>query len=141
MMAMAVPSSAFAGEPWWHVTSGARPAYLQPGGVGTDEVQEMTVRATGGDLSATPCIKVAPSAKGELLFVSIPFNAEAAEVQTYLEMLLGAGNVLVTGGPVGRPEHVTGTFPYVIRFMRKLSEQCVRLNLSVNALFARGALR
>jgi len=27
-------SAAFAASPWWHVTSGSRPAFLQPGGEG-----------------------------------------------------------------------------------------------------------
>jgi hypothetical protein len=27
-------SSAFAVSPWWHLTSGSRPAFLQPGGEG-----------------------------------------------------------------------------------------------------------
>ena len=34
MVAGAAPA-AFATEPWWHMTSGARPTYLAPGGEGT----------------------------------------------------------------------------------------------------------
>jgi hypothetical protein len=44
--------SAFAGEAWWHLTSGARPAYLHAGGKAVDEVQEMTVNATEGRCSS-----------------------------------------------------------------------------------------
>jgi|HubBroStandDraft_6_1064221.scaffolds.fasta_scaffold73910_5 hypothetical protein len=44
-----IVSSAFAASPWWHLTSGARPTTIQPGKA-VDEVQEITVSATGGEL-------------------------------------------------------------------------------------------
>ncbi len=51
--------SAFAGEPWWHLTSGERPTDLHAGGEARDEVQEMTVSATEGDCSScTPWWKI-----------------------------------------------------------------------------------
>ena len=40
-------SSALALSPWWHLTSGERPTRIQPG-LAQDEVQEVTVSATGG---------------------------------------------------------------------------------------------
>ncbi len=47
-LAVSVSSaSAEAGSPWWHVSVGERPTNLQAG-VGRDEVQEVTVNATGG---------------------------------------------------------------------------------------------
>lgn len=41
---------------WWHLTSGARPTYLQAGEgkagkPGVDEVQEITLCATGGEFA------------------------------------------------------------------------------------------
>ncbi len=41
-------SAALAAAPWWHLTSGSRPAFLQPGGEGADfvnEVREISVTA------------------------------------------------------------------------------------------------
>jgi hypothetical protein len=47
-LAVSVSSaSAEAGSPWWHLASSERPTNLQAG-VGRDEVQEVTVSATGG---------------------------------------------------------------------------------------------
>ena len=101
-------SSALAATPWWHVTSGARPTYLHAG-VARDEVQELKVNATGGDvLWAVEFPK--PS-------VAFPYNATHEEVQSALEGLYGAGSVAVTGGPVGKPATVTELEPYTVKFV------------------------
>jgi hypothetical protein len=86
-------------SPWWHLTSGARPAAIQPG-LAQSEVQEVTAEAGG---------LFGLNAGGQSVgnFESAPYprelltKATAANVQTALENVYGAGNVLVTGGPAG----------------------------------------
>ena len=41
-------SPALASSPWWHLTSGSRPANLFHAGSATDEVQEVAVSGTEG---------------------------------------------------------------------------------------------
>jgi hypothetical protein len=87
------------------LTSGSQPTHLQPG-VAKNEVQELTVTATGGDV-----LWVEPEAfeKGEIKFAVFPFNATHEVVQSALEGLYGAGNVEVSGGP-------GGVNPYLVTF-------------------------
>jgi hypothetical protein len=68
-----------------------------------DEVQELTVRATGGSFQIY--LFFSPTS-------SLPYDASAAEVQAALEAIAGAGNVSVSGGP-GDAE---GDNPYTITF-------------------------
>src|SRR5258705_2992742 len=42
-VALIASASAFATSPWWHLTSGLRPAVLQPGGEGTVVVQALNI--------------------------------------------------------------------------------------------------
>jgi hypothetical protein len=79
--------------PWWHVVQGVRPANIAPGS-GKNEVQELTVLASGGEVLV----------EGEKKNAAFPWDASAGVVQAKLEGLFGAGNVAVTGGPT-----VTGT--------------------------------
>jgi len=115
-------SSAFALSPWWHVTSGARPASIQPGS-GKNEVQEIAVSATGGEMFLAEPVAFKKeelvNAKGEEEFVILKFNADASEVQQGLEKFYGTGNVQVTGGPGDE----TGSKPYAITFTGKLADQ------------------
>jgi len=96
--------SAQAASPWWHLTSGTRPANIQPGGA-RDEVVEVTVSATGGTwefIEAEPPFNSA----------SFAWNATHEEVQTGLEGIYGKENVEVTGGPGDE----TASKPYLITF-------------------------
>ncbi len=90
---------AYALSPWWHLNSGSRPTYLQPGQA-KDEVQEVTVSATGGGYIVQARSKSAV----------LNWNATHEEVQAGLEGIYGAGNVKVSKGQ-GDEE---GTNPYVI---------------------------
>jgi hypothetical protein len=78
---------------WWHLASGTRPTYLHAG-AGRDEVQELKVNASGGDVAWAS----ESNPLGE--HVIFPYNASATEVQVTLEAFYGAGNVEVTGGPL-----------------------------------------
>src|SRR5580692_713299 len=77
-------SSAFALAPWWHVTSGSRPASVQPGSA-KDEVQEITVSATGGFVFLIEPIALQKgefvNSKGEEEFTSFGVEAQASVVQ------------------------------------------------------------
>jgi hypothetical protein len=86
---------------WWHLTSVSRPTNLHAG-VATDEVQEVTVSATGGEFALVETAHVK--------FAFFKWNATPEEVQAGLEGIYGAGDVSVSGGP-GDEE---GTKPYVI---------------------------
>jgi hypothetical protein len=93
------------------LTSGSQPTHIQPGAA-KNEVQEVTVTATGGDV-----LWVEPEAfeKGEKIkFAVFPFNATPEVVQSALEGLYGAGNVEVSGGPGGEK-------PYLVTFKGALS--------------------
>jgi hypothetical protein len=106
------PPAPNAETPWWHLTSGARPSYLHAGAgePQADEVQEVTVNATGGEFALTRLTKQEVSEEDKLFtpppaeeprFVSFPVNAEPSAVQAGLEAgtLYGPGNVEVTGSP------------------------------------------
>jgi hypothetical protein len=95
-------------EPWWNVVQSARPSNVQPG-AGKDEVQELRVAATGGEV-----VLEGPHGK----FAGFAWNADAATVQGVLEGLFGAGNVTVSGGP----GDATASTPYMVRFEGELSE-------------------
>jgi hypothetical protein len=103
------PSGAFAASAWWHLTSGSRPGHLQAG-VATNEVQDLTVSATKGDvlLANSEALQ-----HGELLMAIVPYNAKPELVQEELENnVYPSRKVEVTGGP-GDEE---GTKSYVITF-------------------------
>jgi hypothetical protein len=92
--AFAAPGVAHAAEaPWWHVVQGVRPSNITPGS-GNDEVQELKVAASGGEVLV----------EGQQKNAAFPWDASAGVVQAKLESLFGAGNVTVTGGAT-----VTGT--------------------------------
>jgi hypothetical protein len=78
--ALAAPSSALAQSAWWHLTSGTRPANLEPG-QGKDEVQEVTVNATGGFFYLVEKRAGVPNFEK---FTRLPFDATVSEVQEAL---------------------------------------------------------
>ena len=112
LMAGVLVSSAFAeGEcgscrAWWHLVSNARPTNLHASGARVNEVQEITVTATGGNVFVTEQGGIEEVLAGEkelskLAFAEFAFNATPAEAQTALEGLYGAGDVEVSVGAGG----------------------------------------
>jgi hypothetical protein len=81
-------------SPWWHLTTDVAPTVLKAG-LGTDEVQELKVVASAGE------VLVEGPHESHAAF---PWDASADVVQGKLEGLFGTGNVTVAGGPA-----VTGT--------------------------------
>jgi hypothetical protein len=106
---VAASASAESLEPWFHVLAVSRPGNLVAGRA-RSEVEQLTVSATGGTF-----ILKDPELKKAHLF---QWDASAAEVQAGLEVLYGAGNVEVTGGP-GDEE---GTKPYRIAFVSERAD-------------------
>jgi hypothetical protein len=137
LVAMAVTlaggaSAALARSPWWHLSSGSRPASVQPG-TAKSEVEEVTVSATSGVFFL---VREEPPS-GRI------FNWEATheEVQKGLEEMYGAGNVEVSGGPGDEK----GSNPYKITFTGALADHQISLDskfseeLSSSGLSCEGA--
>jgi hypothetical protein len=123
---------AFAAMPWWQLDSLSAPANLHSG-VAQDEVQEIKVSATGGQVLVIEQTSFEEEEKGtgETKFAFFEYNASHEEVQTALEGIYGAGNVEVSGGP----GDATGSKPYVVRFVGELADEPVRLmNTELSAL-------
>jgi hypothetical protein len=122
----ASPASAETPQPWFHLASGARPTYLFHGGQAKSEVQELTVKATGGKCSLEEepvgpngCFWIKrPNHEGH---ATVKYNATPEEMKADLQEIYGAGNVMVTGGPGDEK----GTHPYVITFTGELADQQV----------------
>lgn len=119
-----MPSSAAAASPWMHLGLSTNPTVL-PEGHAQDEVQELNVAATGGEVSwvePKSLREAEETGNLELLkYACFRYNAEDAEVQSALEGYYGAGNIEVSGGP-GDP---SGTKPYVLTFVGKLADRPV----------------
>jgi hypothetical protein len=100
-------------------------------GSARDETQSIAVSATGGRfllLNEEAYIK----SGGSEGFAFFEWNATAAEVQTGLEELYGAGNVTVSGGPGDE----TGSKPYLVMFVGALAAHRVPLiNGEFSAVF------
>jgi hypothetical protein len=79
-------SAARAASPWWHLSTAARPTVLQPGRA-RDEVQEVTVNATGGQFV------LFEQAHEKLAFFK--WDATPAEVEAGLEEIYGFGGAKV----------------------------------------------
>jgi hypothetical protein len=103
-------SPAFGSSAWWHLDSGSRPGNLTSG-KGRNEVQELTISATGGIFVVG---REAPEA-------ALPFNATHEELQAALELGFGEKNVQVTGGPGDEQ----GDKPYKIVFTGERADQRV----------------
>lgn len=116
--ALAVPSAS-AAEPWLHLGSGSVPAVLQEGQA-QDEVQELKVAATGGEVSVLEPKSLTEFEETEnpavLKYGCFKFNASAAEAQSAIEDAFGAGNVEVEGGP----GDASGSKPYEVTFVGAL---------------------
>src|ERR1700722_11580040 len=120
LVAAAGPASAYASSPWWHLSSSSRPTYLQPGQA-KNEVQEIKVTATSGDVFVIEPVSLEELQEGKIEFGELKhtefvYNATHEEARSALEALYGIGNVEVTGGPQGKPSVVTELEPYVVAF-------------------------
>lgn len=85
---------------WWGLTQSARPSDIQPG-TAENEVQRLTVTATGGDVMAIEPISYEKYENGEGApkLALFQYDASHEEVQMALESIYGNGNVEVAGGP------------------------------------------
>ena len=129
LLPLALAAPAFAQSPWWHLTSGTRPLYLHSG-VARNEVQDLTVSATGGSFRI---LEPVAAAHGEFKIVEFQVEAgkgpEASVLQKGLEEeVYGKGNVQVAGGPGDE----NGTKPYVIMFIGALADQPVQPMQPIN---------
>jgi hypothetical protein len=104
-------SSALALRPWWRLQIDTAPMVLQPGQA-ADEVQELTVKATGG----TFVLRASEPVQAEHTF---PWNATHLEVQEGLEAMFGQGNIEVPNGQ----GDATGSNPYRIVWRGALADQ------------------
>ena len=79
-----------------------------------NEIERITVNASGGTFTIS---------HGEDTTGAIPFNASAAKVREALDGLpsIGAGNVIVIGGPGGEG----GGTPYTVIFVGALAEKAI----------------
>jgi hypothetical protein len=114
-------------RPWWHLTSGSRPSYLHHkagSGKGQSAVFELIVEhGKAGNI-----VLEDPENHVRTFFA---YNAPASVVQEKLEarvgkVVYGAGNVEVSGGPVGEPLEVTRA-EYTITFKGGKAERPVEL--------------
>jgi hypothetical protein len=109
-------TSAFAAQPWWKLHVDTVPAILQPGQA-KDEVQEVTVSATGGSF------ELRLEQKGTLLSHEFKWDATHQEVQDGLESeeMFGKGNVEVPSGE----GNATGSDPYKITFKGTYADRAI----------------
>jgi len=106
----------------WEAYSQAFPTNLKPGGA-RDEVREFKISgSTGGEFALDVTIGSVGISGGYLGATKFfPFDATHEEVQAGLEAFVGAGNVIVSGGP----GDATGTESYRVTFKGSLSDQHV----------------
>jgi hypothetical protein len=107
------PALAMTGTPQWTIRSASSPTYFVPTVTpGRDEIQEITVRATGGQFDLRYEGREA---------TNIPYDASAEEVQEELEDIgsIGKGDVAVAGGP----GDVAGTHPYIVTLVGNMGDR------------------
>jgi hypothetical protein len=126
LMATAGESSASAAQPWWHMSVSSRPVDLKSG-VAKDEVQQIKVAATKGEVTVIEPVSYKEALNGGgfavLKYTFFKYNATHEEAQAALEGIYGTGNVRVEGGPGDE----TGTKPYVVTFTGGLADQSLGL--------------
>lgn len=121
LLALTDVAAASAEMPWWGLTSSARPTNLSAGSA-KDEVQQLTVRATGGKFALVETQNGQPNFEHHTI---LPYNATASEVQEHLEAeVYPFRKVTVTGGPGDE----TGSKPYVITFPGQALEPMLTLS-------------
>ncbi len=97
--------------PWWHLNVDSAPAVLQPGQA-KDEVQEITVSATGGTFelrTETPAFATH----------TFPWDATHQQLQEGLQEMFGAGNIEVPSGQGNE----TGSEPYKVVFKGEFADR------------------
>jgi hypothetical protein len=106
--------------PWWGITTGSRPTDLRAG-VATDEVQELKVSATKGDMFLLDPKVLKEFQEGKRSFEEVgqlativSYKATAEQVQKGLEKSYPSRKVVVTPG--SGPGDEKGTKAYVITF-------------------------
>ncbi len=103
-------------EPWWHLSSNARPSYLKTG-TATDEVQEVRVAGDEGlYVLATGDKRGSPEGETVLSATETPSEVQR-ELETYI---FGKGNVSVTAG-----QPVPGGSSYRVTFVGELEAQWI----------------
>jgi hypothetical protein len=126
LAAMANTGSARAAQPWWHMSVSSRPADLKAG-VAKDEVQEIKVAASEGEVTVIEPVSYKEALNGggfaALKYTFFKYDATHEEAQSALEGIYGAGNVRVEGGP----GDVAGTKPYVVTFTGGLADHSLAL--------------
>ncbi len=119
LVGVAGVSSASALSGWWHLSSGSRPANIRPG-VARNEVQKLTVSITHGGFTLAEPVAFSEgryeNSKGEPLYVELPYNATAGQVEEGLESFYGAGTVEVS-------ELGAGSREFSITFKGALADQ------------------
>jgi hypothetical protein len=88
-------------SPWWHLTSGAQPTYIQPGQA-RDELQRITVTASTGGYTLFDQGTGLIRAEG-IRAAGFDVGWEPKLVQEALEGMYGTGNVEVTSPCTGTP--------------------------------------
>jgi hypothetical protein len=113
LLTVCMGASAQAAEPWWHLNVDTAPSVLQPGQA-KDEVQEVTVSATGGSFKLISNTTSRPTHV-------FAWNATHQQLQEGLEEMFGAGNVEVSSGQGNE----TGSEPYRVIFKGSLVDHAV----------------
>jgi hypothetical protein len=111
---VAIPGSASAAGPWWHLTLNSRPSAIEQG-TAVSEVQQLTVHATGGTFTLERTERLLGSPQT----APLPYNVSAAALRSALEGIYGSGNVEVSGGP----GDAGGAHPYLVDFVGELADQ------------------
>ena len=107
LLALVGATPAQAAEPWWNLSSGSIPGVLQSGQA-KDEVQEITVSATGGEFLL---IEVANGAPNFAKHTFLPYNVTATEMQEHLENEVYPYRRLAVTEPESGSKRFVVTFP------------------------------
>jgi hypothetical protein len=140
LVLLVIASPAAANEAWWHLGSGARPTYLHHGAA-TNEVQEVTVTAKGGEFDVDYEFEEEPGVFGPELAAALPYDVTAAELQTALENehVFGADSVEVQPGKGftanGEPEPAAEIHSWKVAFKGALSDRGIAAPLLRNSGF------
>jgi hypothetical protein len=98
-------NAAAAASPWWTLTSSSRPGHLSVG-KGADEVQQLTVDATGGD------VFIANEAAIAEAHAVVPWDAEATVLQEALQSIFPGRRVQVQEGSKDTSEFRSWTITF-----------------------------
>jgi hypothetical protein len=127
-------SQAFASSPWWHLSAGTLPSYLQPGRA-ADEVQQVTVGNTveeyvlaerGVGMFGRVAFEEFEGTSAGLESLHLRGGESPAELQAQFEHMYGTGNVEVseTTTPAQAGEHLQ---VYRVKWMGRFTDLPVGL--------------